>query len=289
MAVSDYTRIEKTIRYLEANFRAQPSLAEVAAQVHLSEYHFQRLFRRWAGISPKRFLQVLTADYARQLLQASRTVLEVSDAAGLSSAGRLHDLMVNLHAMTPGEIQAQGTNLRIQYGFHPSPFGECLIAISARGICAIEFIANEGRDAALAQLMQQWPAASWQRQPRATRPVATRLFAAARAQGERLDLLVQGSNFQVKVWEALLRIPSGCIASYEDIAARVAAPTATRAVASAIARNPIALFIPCHRVIRKSGVIGEYRWGSARKKALLGWEVAQHVVEDEGTITEEQP
>jgi AraC family transcriptional regulator of adaptative response/methylated-DNA-[protein]-cysteine methyltransferase len=288
MAVSDYARIEKTIRYLEANFRTQPSLAVVAAQVHLSEYHFQRLFRRWAGISPKRFLQVLTADYARRLLYESRTVLEVSDAAGLSSAGRLHDLLVNLHAATPGDIQAQGANLCIQYGFHASPFGECLIAITARGICAIEFVTTGGRGAALAQVKRHWPAATWRLQPRATQPVAARLFAVARANGERLDLLVQGSNFQVKVWEALLRIPSGRVVSYEDLAARIAAPTATRAVASAIARNPVAVLIPCHRVIRKSGVFGEYRWGSARKKALLGWEVAQRAGDD-GMITEEQP
>jgi AraC family transcriptional regulator, regulatory protein of adaptative response / methylated-DNA-[protein]-cysteine methyltransferase len=288
MAVSDYARIEKTIRYLEANFRAQPSLAVVAAQVHLSEYHFQRLFRRWAGISPKRFLQVLTADYARHLLHESRTVLEVSDAAGLSSASRLHDLLVNLHAATPGDIQAQGANLSIQYGFHASPFGECLIAITVRGICAIEFVTTGGRAAVLAQVKRHWPAATWRLQPRATQPVAARLFAVARANGERLDLLVQGSNFQVKVWEALLRIPSGRVVSYEDLAARIAAPTATRAVASAIARNPVAVLIPCHRVIRKSGVFGEYRWGSARKKALLGWEVAQRAGDD-GMITEEQP
>jgi len=289
MATTDYARIEKTIRYLEANFRAQPSLAQVAAQAHLSEYHFQRLFRRWAGISPKRFLQVLTADYARRLLHESRTLLEVSDAAGLSSGGRLHDLLVNLHAVTPGEVKAQGAELLIQYGFHPSPFGECLIAITARGICAIEFMSTGGRGAALARLKQQWPAATWRLQPRATQSIAARLFDVARASGDRFDLFVQGSNFQAKVWEALLRIPSGCAVSYEVIAAYIAAPTATRAVASAIARNPVAFLIPCHRVIRKSGVFGEYRWGSARKKALLGWEAAQHVVGDDDMITEEQP
>ncbi len=287
MAVSDYARIEKTIRYLEANFRTQPSLAAVAAQVHLSEYHFQRLFRRWAGISPKRFLQVLTADYARRLLRETRTVLEVSDATGLSSAGRLHDLLVNLHAATPGEIKAQGANLCIQYGSHPSPFGECLIAVTARGICAIEFIATGGRAAALAQLQRHWPAATWRLQPRATQPVAARLFAVVHGNGERFDLLVQGSNFQVQVWEALLRIPSGSVVSYADVAACIAVPTATRAVASAIARNPVAVLIPCHRVIRKSGVFGEYRWGSVRKKALLGWEVAQQVVVDSETMGEE--
>lgn len=283
MAVSDYARIEKTIRYLEANFRAQPSLADVAAQVHLSEYHFQRLFRRWAGISPKRFLQVLTAEFARNLLRESRTVLEVSDAAGLSSAGRLHDLLVNLHAVTPGEIKDQGANLRIQYGFHPSPFGEFVLAMTGRGICAIEFVAMGGRDAALAGIQRQWRAARWCLQPRTTQTVAARLFSAQRVAGDHFDLLVQGSNFQIKVWQALLHIPSGSAVAYEDVAARIEAPTATRAVASAIARNPIAFLIPCHRVIRKTGAFGEYRWGSTRKKALFGWEAAQRiVVDDEG-------
>ena len=275
MGTTDYARIEKAIHYLEANFRAQPSLAAVAEQVHLSEYHFQRLFRRWAGISPKRFLQYLTANYARRLLHASRNVLEVSDAAGLSGAGRLHDLMVNLYAATPGEIQALGANLHVQYGLHPSPFGECLIAVTARGIGAIEFIVAGGRGAALARLRQQWPAASWCLQPRATQPVAARLFDVARERGDRIDLFVQGSNFQVKVWEALLRIPPGRVVSYSDVAAHIHAPTATRAVASAIARNPVALLIPCHRVIRSSGVFGDYRWGSARKKAIFGWEAAR--------------
>ena len=278
---SDYARIEKTIRYLEANFRAQPSLTEVAAQVHLSEYHFQRLFRRWAGISPKRFLQTLTAEFARDLLRQSRTVLEVSDAAGLSSTSRLHDLLVTLHAATPGEIKDQGANLVIQYGFHPSPFGELLLAQTTRGICAIEFVTTQGRAAALARIQRPWPAAQWQLQPRVTQSSAARLFSIATA-GERFDLLVHGSNFQVKVWQALLRIPLGSAVAYEDVAAQIEAPTATRAVASAVARNPIAILIPCHRVIRKTGACGEYRWGSTRKRALLGWEAAQCVgAEDE--------
>lgn len=273
MAATDYERIEKTIRYLEANFRAQPSLAQVAAQAQLSEYHFQRLFRRWAGISPKRFLQALTAEYARDLLRASRTVLEVSDAAGLSSAGRLHDLLVTLHAVTPGEIQDRGANLTIQYGFHPSPFGEFILAKTERGICCIEFVASEGRAATLAHIRRQWPAADWRLQPHATKVLAEKLF--SNEAHERFDLWVRGSNFQIKVWQALLRIPRGSVAAYEDLAARIEAPTATRAVASAVARNPVAILIPCHRVIRKTGAFGEYRWGSTRKKALLGWEAAQ--------------
>ena len=274
MSGSDYARIEKAIVWLAANFRAQPSLADIAAQLRLSEYHFQRLFRRWAGISPKRFLQVLTAEHARHLLRESRNVLEVSDASGLSGGGRLHDLMVKLHAVTPGEVQAQGANLVIRYGFHASPFGECLIALTARGVCGIEFVTGAGRAATLAAMQSHWPRATWHREPHATQAVAARLFGSARRRSG-IDLYVQGSNFQVKVWEALLAIPPGHILSYEDVAAGIGAPSATRAVASAIARNPVALIIPCHRVIRKTGAFGEYRWGAVRKQALLGWEVAQ--------------
>lgn len=282
MAASDYARIEKAIRYLDANFRKQPSLSEIAAQVHLSEYHFQRLFRRWAGVTPKRFLQYLTAEYSRRLLRESRSVLEVSDASGLSSAGRLHDLLVGLHAVTPGELKTQGADLVIRYGFHPSPFGECLLAITRRGVCALEFVEAGGRAVAFARLKTQWMGATLRLQPRATRPMAARIFVAPHTAADRSDLFIQGSNFQVKVWEALLRIPPGHVVAYEDIAARIEAPTATRAVASAIARNPIAFLIPCHRVIRKTGAFGEYRWGSARKMALLGWEAAHCVsVDDE--------
>lgn len=288
MATSDYARIEKAIHYLDANFRKQPGLPEIAAQVHLSEYHFQRLFRRWAGITPKRFLQYLTAEYSRRLLRQSRSVLAVSDASGLSSAGRLHDLLVGLHAVTPGELKSLGADLVIQYGFHPSPFGECLIAITRRGVCALEFVDAGGRAKALARLRLQWQGATLRLQPRATRPMAARVFTAPRVSTDRYDLFVQGSNFQVKVWEALLRIPPGHVVSYEEMAARIEAPAATRAVASAVARNPIAFLIPCHRVIRKTGAFGEYRWGSARKKALLGWEAAHYAAADQAAIPDEQ-
>lgn len=280
MATTDYARIETAIRYLDANFRAQPSLSEIAAQVHLSEYHFQRLFRRWAGITPKRFLQYLTAEHSRRLLRESRSVLEVSNASGLSSAGRLHDLLVGLHAVTPGELKTQGADVVIRYGFHPSPFGECLIAITRRGICALEFVGTGGRARALARLTSQWQGATLRLQPRATRSMAARVFAAPHTTADRCDLFVQGSNFQVKVWEALLRIPPGHVVSYEDMAALIDAPAATRAVASAIARNPVAFLTPCHRVIRKTGMFGEYRWGNARKQAMLGWEAAQRVAGD---------
>ncbi len=271
----DYLRIERAIEYLAHHAHDQPRLQQVAARVGLSEYHFQRLFRRWAGVSPKRFLQYLTAERARVLLQSSRSVLDAAFDTGLSSPGRLHDLMIAIHAATPGDIKARGAGLTIDYGIHASPFGECLIALTERGICALEFLSPLGRTQALARLKASWSAASFREQPSATQSIAQRLFARRSNARTPLHLLVRGTNFQVKVWEALLRIPSGHVASYEDVAGVLGAPHATRAVASAVAQNSIAFLIPCHRVIRKTGAFGDYRWGAKRKQALLAWEAAR--------------
>lgn len=271
MSVHDYQRIERAIHFLHANHRAQPSLAEVAAHVKLSDYHFQRLFRRWAGVSPKRFLQYLTADDAKRRLREAASVLDVTDGAGLSSGGRLHDVMVTLHAASPGEWKHGGAGLTIRYGFHASPFGECLIAATARGVCALRFVAG-AREPALAELAAEWPGAVLRESVRATRHVARVLFGERRA---AIALHVRGSNFQIKVWEALLTIPSGALISYGALAQRIDAPRAARAVGTAVGQNPVALLIPCHRVIRDTGVLGNYRWGSARKSALLAWEAAR--------------
>lgn len=273
---SDYQRIEQALDYLTEHFREQPRLAEVAAQLGLSEHHFQRLFSRWAGVSPKRFLQYLTAEYARSLLQNSHSVLDAAFAAGLSGGGRLHDLTVNLHAVTPGELQSRGAGLRIGYGSHPTPFGDCLLAATSRGICALSFHNPTELEAALAELRQRWAGARFEADPAATAALTAQIFASN--PGEQpgpLHLLVQGTNFQLRVWEALLRLPAGTATSYGDLAERIGAPRAARAVGSAVGQNPIAYLIPCHRVIRASGVLGEYRWGSLRKQALLGWEAAQ--------------
>lgn len=275
MAASDYARIEKTIRYLEANFRSQPSLAEVAAQAQLSEYHFQRLFRRWAGISPKRFLQFLTAGYARQLLARAHDTLDTALASGLSGGGRLHDLMVNVYAATPGELRNSGAGLTIRYGFAPTPFGECLAARTARGICHLAFV-DDGRRTAMATLGARWPQARFERDGAGIEKLVRQLFAPAAAHGHKpLALHLHGTNFQIRVWEALVRIPAGAVLSYEDLARALDAPAARRAVASAVAANSVALLIPCHRVIRKSGAFGEYRWGAPRKQAVLAWEAAR--------------
>ncbi len=274
-AADDYARIEKAIRYLETHFREQPELRQVAESIGLSEYHFQRLFTRWVGISPKRFLQYLTKEYAKSLLRRPVDLLEASYESGLSGPGRLHDLFVVTEAVTPGEYKSLGEGLEIRYGFHPTPFGECLLALTGRGICHLGFVQAGGRERALARLRAEWPGAALREDPQATRPYVQQVFNPPGGRWEALPLLLHGTNFQIKIWEALLRIPTGSLVSYENVAAAIGMPSAARAVGQAIGRNPLAVIIPCHRVIRKDGEIGSYRYGSARKKALLGWEFAR--------------
>jgi len=276
MPNTDYERIEKAILYLRENFREQPELEEIAAGIGVSKYHFQRLFRRWAGISPKRFLQYLTGEYVGHLLRDSHSVMDASLEAGLSGPGRLHDLVVNLHGVTPGELKAGGEGLLIRHGIHPSPFGDCLIAMTDRGVCGLFFETVSGWDQTLAEHKEQWPGARYAKDQDATGIIADRIFS-DRQDGvrESMDLFVKGTNFQIKVWEALLRIPPGALVSYGDIARFIDQPKAARAVGSANAKNQVALLIPCHRVIRESGVFGEYRWGTTRKLAIFAWERAR--------------
>ena len=272
----DYHRVEQAVLYLDEHFTEQPSLAKVAESAGLSEFHFQRAFTRWVGISPKRLLQYLTRGHAQELLKRSADVLQVTYASGLSSPGRLHDLFVTHEAVTPGEFKHRGAGLEVRYGFHPSPFGECLLAMTERGICNLAFVPAEQRDLALVQLRRQWAQASLQPDALGTRPLVEQVFQFFGGQGSsKLQLHLRGTNFQIKVWEALLRIPAGLILTYSDLAIQVGMPLAARAVGNAVARNPIPVIIPCHRVIRKAGDFGGYRWGAARKKALLGWEQAK--------------
>lgn len=271
---SDAERVAAAIRYLEHHYREQPSLADVADVVGLSPHHFQRVFRRWAGVSPKRFMQFLTLDHTRQALREGRSLLAASLDAGLSGPGRLHDLFVTFEAMTPGEFKAAGRGLAVTYGVVPSPFGDVLIAETDRGICGLAFVAARGGQRALDDLRAQWPRAEVRRDQDRARTTGAAVFTAHRPP-ERLLLDLRGSNFQVKVWEALLRIPHGTLVSYGDVAEAIGRPTAYRAVASAVARNPVAFLIPCHRVIRQSGALGEYRWGADRKRAIVAWEAAR--------------
>ena len=276
----DYIRIERAIQFLDTHAREQPTLAEVAAHVGLSEFHFQRLFTRWAGISPKRFLQFRTAAEARALLRSRPSVLDATYEAGLSGPGRLHDLLVAVDAVTPGEDRALGAGLTISHGVHDSPFGECLIATTPRGVCALTFLGDVDRDEALDEafdeVRQRWTRATLREDLTATGAIAERVFAPVRAAGpERpLGVLLKGTNFQLKVWEALLRVPPGRVTTYEEIAAAIGAPRAVRAVGAAVGKNPIAYLIPCHRVIRKTGAFGDYRWGAARKQVMLTRELA---------------
>ncbi len=271
----DYSRMEQAIGFLEKNFRAQPGLKEVAESVHLSEFHFQRLFSRWAGISPKKFLEFLTLDYAKKLLEESKSVLDATYDSGLSSPGRLHDLFLNVEAVTPGEYKQKGSGLKIAYGLHPTPFGECLLAATERGICGLSFIENENPRKALQYLHSNWPNAQIAENRKATASYVEKIFGGANHNGTPLKLFLKGTNFQLKVWEALLKIPPGCVVSYEDVAARIGKPAASRAVGTAVANNYVAYLIPCHRVIQKIGAFGNYRWGAPRKKAMLVWEAAQ--------------
>jgi AraC family transcriptional regulator of adaptative response/methylated-DNA-[protein]-cysteine methyltransferase len=274
---SDYQRVEAAIRYLEANYRAQPSLEEIAASVHLSKYHFQRLFKRWAGISPTQFMHYLTIEYAKARLQESHSVLDAALDAGLSGPGRLHDLFVSFEAMTPGEYKREGAGLEIVYGFHASPFGGCLLAATQRGICGLHFLHHEDSlPADLAGLAARWPGAAFAEDPGRTQPLVDSIFEESPlARRLPFHLMLRGTNFQVSVWQALLAIPPGAMVSYGDVAAYLGRPAAAQAVGNAVAQNPIGYLIPCHRVINKAGGMGGYQWGTARKKAMLGWEASR--------------
>jgi AraC family transcriptional regulator of adaptative response/methylated-DNA-[protein]-cysteine methyltransferase len=270
---TDYDRIASAIDFISANVRRQPELAEIAAHVSLSPYHFQRLFQRWAGISPKKFLQFLTLASAKQKLRASHTLFDTALETGLSGTGRLHHLFVTLEGMTPGDYKSAGASLEIRYGLHESPFGLLLLATTAKGICHLAF--TDEPEQAVRELGQHWANARLIHHPEHTAPLAGRIFGANRSLATPLPLFVRGTPFQLKVWEALLRIPEGALTTYGDLALQAGVPQASRAVGTAVGQNPVAYLIPCHRVIRKAGGIGDYRWGPTRKTALIGWEACR--------------
>ena len=275
-AAVDYERIEKAIQFLADNFHSQPNLKEIAGKIHVSEYHFQRLFSRWVGISPKRFLQYLTKEYAKTLLEKSINLLDVTYESGLTSPGRLHDLFVSCEAVTPGEYKAKGKGLEIAYGYHATPFGECMLAKTGRGICGLNFVQNNDRRPVFASLEDRWQNATLIEDPDVTGPFVERIFNPSQGQKPTpLHLVLSGTNFQIKVWEALIKIPMGAVVSYEDVAAHIGMPKASRAVGNAVGSNPISFVIPCHRVIKKTAEFGNYGGGVARKLALLGWEAVQ--------------
>ncbi|HVN15071.1 MAG TPA: methylated-DNA--[protein]-cysteine S-methyltransferase [Anaerolineales bacterium] len=271
---ADYPLIEQAIEYIEQHAARQPELSEIASAVGLSEFHFQRVFTRWAGISPKRFLQFLTKESAKGLLDQSENLLDTTLQVGLSSLGRLHDLFITTEAVTPGEYKSRGTGLTIRYGLHPTPFGQCLIGVTERGICHLSFVeTSEGN--AVDELAAEWKQAKMIEDPHITASFIEPIFNISHHRDQPLQVYLRGTNFQIKVWEALLRIPPGHVTTYQQIAQQIGRPSAMRAVGTAVGHNPIPVLIPCHRVIRKLGEFGNYRYGSARKKALLGWEFSK--------------
>jgi AraC family transcriptional regulator of adaptative response/methylated-DNA-[protein]-cysteine methyltransferase len=274
--VNDYTRIARIIEYLDESYTEQPDLKALAVQAGLSPFHFQRLFSSWAGITPKDFVQCLTLNHARELLRRGESILDTALDAGLSGPGRLHDLCVSLESASPGEIKSGGAGFHIRFGFAETPFGDWLAAENNRGVCYLAFVENPSSPSAMTDLHERWPGAEFTRDD----SVAANLAAAVFRQTNPLNAsrplraFVRGSPFQVRVWRALLQIPPGCVVSYGHLAALTGHPRAARAVGTAVGQNPLAYLIPCHRVIRETGVVRGYRWGTTRKRALLAWESA---------------
>ncbi|MFQ2019014.1 bifunctional transcriptional activator/DNA repair enzyme AdaA [Aeromonas veronii] len=274
--MSDYTRIADAIRFIASQVERQPTLDEIAAHVHLSPFHFQRLFSRWAGVTPKRYLQVLTLERAKALLQESRPLLEVADTLGLSSGSRLYDHFVQLEAVTPGEYKQRGAGLVIDHGVHDTPFGQAFVALTPRGICNFSFLDDQTPETPLAALVRNWPAATLQEAPSRTQNVINTMFDGNQTPDRPISLHVSGTNFQISVWRALLQIPPAKVVSYAQVANAVGNPKAARAVGLAVGANPVALMIPCHRVIQQNGKLGGYHWGETRKQAIHAWEAARY-------------
>lgn len=274
----NYQRIENAIRYLEQNFQRQPELDEVAEKVHLSPFHFQRIFTEWAGISPKRFLQFLTVDFLKDKLRETKNLIDAAESAGLSSQSRVYDLFTTLEAVTPQEYKLKGSGIRIEYGFNETPFGVALIGVTERGICWLSFLqTDEDPLKELEKLKEHWHNSVFHQDQSLTSGFIQTIFNSKAEPKRKLHVLVKGTNFQVKVWEALLRLPIGSVTTYQGIAQQIQNPNAMQAVGSAVGSNHVAYLIPCHRVIRKDGILGEYRWNSTRKKGIIGWEMAKSI------------
>ena len=284
----DYALVRRAIAYLTAHRDDQPGLDALAGHLDVSATHAQRTFKRWCGLSPKEFVQALTAEYARGLLAESATVLDAAHEVGLSGSGRLHDLMVTYTAMTPGDVKRRGEGLDIAYGFHDCPFGDALVMMTEHGVCGIGFVdedAGQTRREALDDMIGRWPRAHYREAPGETGSVAAQIFGSSDGgAGGAVRLVLIGTDFDVRVWEALLRIPMGRAVSYTDLARHIGRPSAPRAVGSAVGRNPISFVVPCHRVLRGDGNLGGYHWGLTRKRALIGWEKGRLVAEDPSMV-----
>jgi AraC family transcriptional regulator of adaptative response/methylated-DNA-[protein]-cysteine methyltransferase len=275
-AANDYAVVRRAIAHIRGHWREQPDIETIAEASGVSASELHHLFRRWAGLTPKAFLQALTLDHARHLLRDSASVLDATYEVGLSGPGRLHDLFVTHEAMSPGEWKSGGEGLNITFGFHPSPFGSALVMATPRGLCGLAF-ADEGDEAAaLTDMRSRWPKATYAEEPGRTAPLAQRIFDPTTWRKDRpLRVVLIGTDFELRVWETLLSIPMGCLTTYSDIAAKVCSPAAARAVGAAVGKNPVCFVVPCHRVIGKSGQLTGYHWGLTRKRAILGWEAGR--------------
>lgn len=271
----NYYRIEKAIGYMTSNYRDQPDLDTIAEKVNLSPFHFQRLFLDWVGLTPKKFIQYLTLDHLKNQIKQTSNVIEAADVAGLSSQSRVYDLFVNIEGMSPQQYKSEGVDLEIFYGYHATPFGMCFIAVTDRGVCDFRFI-DENRTRNEYQLFyQKWGLATISHRPDITQSYVQNIFDPGKVNREKLGLLVQGTDFQIKVWEALLNIPFGSVESYQHVSERIGAADSVRSVASAAGKNPISYLIPCHRIICKTGEVGSYSYGRVRKQAMIAWEMAR--------------
>jgi len=272
-AATNFERITEAIGYIQTHFKTQPGLEEVAEKIHLSPFHFQKLFTEWAGVSPKKFLQYITVAHAKKMLKEKQaTLFDAACETGLSGTGRLHDLFINIEGMTPGEYKNGGENLSINYSFAESPFGNMLVASTAKGICHIAFADDEKE--ALNELQALFPRATYRQMVDLTQQNVLYIFTHDWSKLNQIKLHLKGTDFQLKIWETLLKIPMGQLATYGNIARKIDKPGASRAVGTAIGDNPVAFLIPCHRVIQSTGVFGQYHWGSIRKTAMIGWEAA---------------
>ena len=276
--MSDYERIEKAISYIADNFQQQPDLDAVAKQIHLSPFHFQRMFKEWAGVSPKKFLQYISAEHAKTLLKQNMSLSDVSYETGLSGTSRLHDLFISIEGMTPGEYKNGGEQLHINYSFAETPFGNIIVASTSKGVCHLAFANDE--QMALSELKAIFPKAYFKQVVDSIQQNALFIFTQDWKNLSRIKLHLKGTAFQLKVWEALLKVPMGSLTTYSSLASSVGNSNASRAVGTAVGDNPVAFLIPCHRVIKSTGSIGQYHWGSNRKTAIIGWESAKIFAEN---------